>query len=79
MQSLLEGMWNKVEYDFKYSRKMASYFEECSYSKVMQSVLNGSNFKYRFVGGRFHMLPQYYKFSHGICLNIFLQVCFIGN
>ena len=23
MQSVLEGMWNKVEYDFKDSRKMA--------------------------------------------------------
>ena len=25
------------------------------------------------------MLPQYYKFSHGLCLNNFLQVWLIGN
>ena len=32
-----------------------------------------------FGGGRFHMLPQSYKFSHGLCLNHFLQVRFICN
>ena len=25
------------------------------------------------------MLPQFYKFSHGFCLNNFLQVWFIGD
>ena len=25
------------------------------------------------------MLPQHYKFSHGLCFNNFLQVRFIGN
>ena len=25
------------------------------------------------------MLPQYYRFSHGLCLNNFLQVWFIFN
>ena len=25
------------------------------------------------------MLPQSYEFSHGLCLNKFLQVCFICN
>ena len=44
MQSLLEGMWNKVEYDLKDSQKAAGKLEECSYSKGMQSVLNGRNF-----------------------------------
>ena len=31
-------------------------------------------FKYHFWGGRFHMLPQSYKISHGLCLNNLLQV-----
>ena len=29
--------------------------------------------------GRFHMLPQSYTFSHGLCLNNFLQVWLICN
>ena len=29
--------------------------------------------------GRFHMLPQYYKFSHDLYVNNFLQVWLIGN
>ena len=45
----------------------------------MQSVLNGRNFKYHFGGGRFHTIPQSYEFSHGLCLNNFLQVCLKGN
>ena len=79
MQLLLEDLWNKVEYALKYSQKLSGPLEECSNSKVMQSVLNGSNLKYHFWGGRFHMLPQYFIFSHGLCLKIFLQVWFIGN
>ena len=43
-------------------------------------MFNGSNFiKYHFGGGRFYMLPRSYKFSHGLCLNNFLQVFSIGN
>ena len=42
-------------------------------------MLNGSTFKYLFGEGGFHMLPQSYNFSHGICLNNFLQVWLIGN
>ena len=53
--------------------------EECYDSKVMQSLLNERTFKYNFGGGRFHMIPQSYKFSHGLRLNNFLQVWFIGN
>ena len=30
MHSMLEGMWNKVEYDLKDSRNMAGQLEECS-------------------------------------------------
>ena len=30
-------------------------------------------------GGRFHMLPGSYTFSHGLCLNNFLQVWLICN
>ena len=35
------------------------------------------SFKYNFRVGRFHMLPQSYTFSHGLCLNNFLQVWLI--
>ena len=42
-------------------------------------MLNGRTFEYHFCGDMFHMLPQYYKFSHGLCLNNFLQVWLIGN
>ena len=52
MQLLLEGMWNKVEYDLKDSRKPAGQLEECSGSKIMQSVFNGRTFKYHLGGGR---------------------------
>ena len=38
-----------------------------------------STFQYHFWGGRFHMLPKPYKFSHRLCLNNFLQVWLIGN
>ena len=57
---MLEVMWNKVEYALKDSRKIAGQLEECSDSKVIQSVLNGQTFKYNFGGGRFHMLPRSY-------------------
>ena len=36
------------------------------------------NLKYRFWGGRFHILPQSYKISHVLCLDNFLQVLLIG-
>ena len=45
----------------------------------MQSVFDGSTFKYHFWVGRFHMIPQSYNASHGLCLNNFLQVLLIGN
>ena len=51
MQLLLEGMWNKVEYALKDSRKLAGQLEECSDSKLMISELNGRTVKYYF-GGR---------------------------
>ena len=35
-------------------------------------------FKYHFGGGRFHMLPQSYEFSQGLCLNNLLQVWLIS-
>ena len=41
MQFLLEVMWYKVEYALKDSKKPAGQLEECSDSKVMQSVFNG--------------------------------------
>ena len=41
MQLLLEGMWDKVEYALKDSKKSAGQLEECSDSKVIQSVFNG--------------------------------------
>ena len=50
MRSLLEGIWNKVEYGLRDSLKSAGLFEECSDPKVMQSVLNGRTFKYHFWG-----------------------------
>ena len=79
MQSLHGRIWNKVEYALKDSQKAAGQLEECSDSKVMQSLLNGRTFKYHFWWGRFHMLPQSYKFYNGFCLNICLQVLLIGN
>ena len=57
MQPLLEGMWNKVEYAMKDSLKSAGKLEECSDSKLMQSMLNGGTFRYNFGRGRFRMLP----------------------
>ena len=39
MQSLLEGMWNKVEYALKDSQKFTGQLEYCSDSKVMQIFL----------------------------------------
>ena len=36
-------------------------------------------FIYNFWGRGFNMLPNSYTFSHGVCLNIFLQVWLIGN
>ena len=79
MQSLIELMWNKVEYYLKDSRKLAGQLEECFDSKGMQIELNGRNFKYNVLGGRFHMLPQSYKISHRLCLKYSLQVFLKGN
>ena len=43
-------------------------------------MLNGRTFKYHYGGrGRFHILPQSKNFSHGLCLDNFLQVLLIGN
>ena len=64
IKSFIEVMWNKVDRVLKDSLKAAGQLEECSYSKVIQSVLTGRVFKYHSWGGRFHMLPQSYKFSH---------------
>ena len=64
MQFLLAGIQNKVEYNLESSQKSAGILEACSDLKVRHSALNGSNFKYHFGRGRFHMLPQYYKTSH---------------
>ena len=72
MQSLPEVMWNKVEHTLKDSQKPVGQLEECSDSKVMQSLLNVRTFQYHFGGGRFHMIPQFYTFSYGLCLNNFL-------
>ena len=47
--------------------------------KGMKTVLNGRTFKYQFGEDRFHMLPQSYKVSHGLCLNSFPQVWLISN
>ena len=79
MQFFLEIMWNKVEYALKASQRLAVKLEGCSDSKGMKMVLNGRTFKYHFWGGKFHMIPQSYKFSHSLCLNHFLQFWFIGN
>ena len=79
MQSLLEVIWNKVEYDLKDSQKAACQLEECSYSKVMKILLNGRTLKYHVWGGRFHMIPRSYKFSQSLCLNNFFQVWLILN
>ena len=79
LQSFLEVMRNKVEYDLKYSQKSTGQLEECSDSKVMQSVMNGRTFKYHFWGCIFHMLPQSYTFSQGIFLNNLFQVWLIVN
>ena len=78
MQPMIEGMWNKTEYDLKDSRKIAGQLEECSNSKLMKSVLNGRTFKYHLGGDRFNMISESYTFSHGICLNSFLQFLLIG-
>ena len=37
------------------------------------------SFTYNFWVSRFHMLPQSYTFSHGLCLNNFLQVLLLCN
>ena len=44
MQSMIEVMLNKVDYDLKDSQKMEGLLEGCSDSKVMKSVLNGRTF-----------------------------------
>ena len=78
MHSLLDLLWTKVECALKDSRKYPGQLEECSYSKGMKSLFNGRDFKYHFGGGRFHMLPHPYKFSHGLFFNNLFQVCLIG-
>ena len=45
----------------------------------MQIGLNVRTFKYYFRGGRFHILPQSYGFSHVLWLNNYLQVLLLGN
>ena len=45
--------------------------------KVEQKQLKKKTFKYKFLGGRFHMLPRHYKFTHRICLNNLPQVLLI--
>ena len=72
-------MWNKVDYTLKDSPKSACQLEDCSDTKVMQSILNERTFKYHYGVGRFHMIPQSYAFAHRFCLNNLLQVWFIGN
>ena len=42
-------------------------------------MYNWRTFRCNFLGGRFHMIPQSYKSSHGVCLDNFLQVFSIGN
>ena len=79
IQSLLEVIWNKVEYYLKDPQKAAGQLEDCSDSKLTQSVLNGRTFKYHFLGGGFHMFPQSCKCSYILCLNNFTKVWFIGN
>ena len=64
MQSLIEGICNKLEYTLNYSLQSAGQLEEFYNSKVMKSVLNGRTFKYNFGGGRFHILLQSHKISH---------------
>ena len=63
----------------KNSQKMAGQLEDFSNSKGVKIGLTGRNFKFNFEGGRFHILPQSYKFSHGLCLNNYLQAWLIGN
>ena len=50
MQSVLEGIWNKLKYDFKDSQKMACRLEYFSDSKGMQSMFIVRYFKYHFGG-----------------------------
>ena len=76
---LLEGMWYKVDYTLKDSPKLACQLEDCSDSKVIQSIFNERTFKYHSGEGRFHMIPHSYTFAHSFCLNNLLQVWLIGN
>ena len=52
IQSLLGGVWNKVEYALKDSQNLAGQLEECYYSKGIKSFLNGITLKYHLGGGR---------------------------
>ena len=45
MHSVLEEMWNKVEYDLKDPKKNSGQLEECSYSKGVQSGFNGRTYR----------------------------------
>ena len=79
MHLLLERMWDQIEYILKDSPKAARQFEDCSDSKVIQSILNERTFKYHYGVGRFHMLPHSYTFADGFSLNNLLQVWVMGN
>ena len=72
-------MWNKVECALMDSQKLAGQLEACSDSKGIQSVLHGGLFNiiFGYVGFIFFLGPI--DFSHGLCLNNFLQVWLIGN
>ena len=76
---MIEVLWNKIEYALKDSQNVAGQLEEYSYSKGMQSALNGRTLNIIFWVGKFHMPPQYYKFSHVLCLNDFLHVLLLSN
>ena len=57
----------------KNSLKHACQLKKFYYSKLMKNVLNGRTLKYHFWGGKFHMFPEPYQFSHGLCLNFFFK------
>ena len=72
---MLEGMCNTAEYALKDSRKMAGQLEGCFYLKKGKHVLYERTLEYCFWGGRFHIIPQSYKFYHGLCFDISFKFC----
>ena len=50
MQQVLEGMWNKVEYDLKDSPKMAGQLEECYDFKRNSKCVEWKDFSISFWG-----------------------------